>query len=574
MRWIGLAIICLFAIMGFSQPAQSAEKAIITFTFDDGRVSVYQNAFVKLNDLGLPANVYVITNLVGKDDSQYMNWSQIITLSRYGWEIGSHSHTHKHLPKLTDKELIYELDESIRVLNAYRIKPQAFAAPHGTLDERTLLFIKERFTSHRRAWKPTDRSDDLNTLKDLDRFNVEAFELKNTTTVEQAKRLINRAIEERKWLVFLAHSIVDTESQAKYQFSVVKFNEIVNYVAVARAEGKVEVLTVSQALGYGEKNKGYGEINGLDSLFVQTGQAENIDTKEDINTKVSMAPIVAVNETVPETKSNFPLGYPFSSWGELRWGEGDIEEGLVLDSYFEQGVDWWRWDDLTFNSFVGLRLVQSSESRDYWNNKLGPWFGVKVKHPFRIFPEAWGEVGLGVRGEYYHYTSSAVDDNDDLQVVPFFQWSFGGDWKRWEAFFAEEVSNFPLGYPFSSWGEVRYTSSGDIEEGLVLDAYLEQGVDWWQWNKLTFNSFVGLRLVQSSDDSDYWNNKFGPWFGVKVKQPFRIFPKAWGEVSLGVRGEYYHYTSSAVDDDNDLLVMFFLQWSFGGDWNDFNKGGW
>lgn len=131
----------------------------------------------------------------------------------------------------------------------------------------------------------------------------------------------------------------------------------------------------------------------------------------------------------PALADDFPLAYPFSSWGELRWADGDVEEGLVLDSYFEQGVDLWRWDDFTFNSFLGLRLTQSSEDIDYWNNKVGPWFGVKVKHPFRIFPRAWGQLSMGVRGEYYNYTSSVVDDND-LRVVFFLQWSFGGDWNN------------------------------------------------------------------------------------------------------------------------------------------------
>jgi len=261
---------------------------------------------------------------------------------------------------------------------------------------------------------------------------------------------------------------------------------------------------------------------------------------------------------------DFPIAYPFSSWGEVRLSSNsDVEESFVFDSYFEQGVDWWKIYNWTFNSYAAVHFIQGSESDYYWDNKLNPIIGIKVKHPFKIFPEAWGEIDLGVRGEYYNYTKSSADD--DFLLVPFAQWTFGGDWKKNKK--EEKTSSFPLGYPFSSWGEIRY-SKGDINEGLVLDCYFEQGADLYRWHRATLNSFVGLRVTQSSEDDDYWNNKIGPWFGVKVKHPFNVFPRAWGEVDLGVRGEYYGYTNSPTND-NEFRVVLFLQWSFGGDWKNF-----
>ena len=132
-----------------------------------------------------------------------------------------------------------------------------------------------------------------------------------------------------------------------------------------------------------------------------------------------------------EQKDQFPLGYPFSSWGEIRWQDSNIEESLIGDGYVEQGVDLFKTPlDWTVTPFVGLRFTQSNDGDHYWNNKIGPWFGVKAKHPLEFFTGSWGEISLGIRGEYYRYTSGGKDRDDDFATVLFFQWSFGGDWKN------------------------------------------------------------------------------------------------------------------------------------------------
>ena len=127
-----------------------------------------------------------------------------------------------------------------------------------------------------------------------------------------------------------------------------------------------------------------------------------------------------------------PIGYPWSSWGELTHTSGGAEEGLKLDGYAEQGIDWIRLgkSDWILNSFVGLRFTASEHQADWWNNKYGPWLGLKLKHPLLSSPN-WGEVSVGVRIEYYDYfTNRPNGPDDELRTVGFFQWSFGGDWKK------------------------------------------------------------------------------------------------------------------------------------------------
>jgi hypothetical protein len=127
-----------------------------------------------------------------------------------------------------------------------------------------------------------------------------------------------------------------------------------------------------------------------------------------------------------------PIGYPWSTWGELSNSWNGIENGFKADFYIEQGVDWFRISgtEWKFNTFIAGRVVQSDNSKDYWNNKIGPWFGFKFKHPVELFSGNWGEISIGARGEYYYFTGSNAPQNDDIRAVVFLQWSFGGDWSK------------------------------------------------------------------------------------------------------------------------------------------------
>lgn len=127
-----------------------------------------------------------------------------------------------------------------------------------------------------------------------------------------------------------------------------------------------------------------------------------------------------------------PIGYPWSTWGELSHSfDARQEKGLKLDTYVEQGIDWLKIgnSDFTLNTFLGLRLTASDHKEDYWNNKIGPWVGFKVKHPISI-KDGWGQFSFGLRGEYYSYLTDSKPVSNDSRFVVFLQWGLGGDWKK------------------------------------------------------------------------------------------------------------------------------------------------
>ncbi|TET59652.1 MAG: hypothetical protein E3J47_08190 [Candidatus Stahlbacteria bacterium] len=131
---------------------------------------------------------------------------------------------------------------------------------------------------------------------------------------------------------------------------------------------------------------------------------------------------------------------------------------------------------------------------------------------------------------------------------------------------AEEKGG-PLGYPFSSWGAIT-ASDCDEEDVLKFNGYIEQGIDWFNFNKSrsTFNTFIGLYGVQSDQPYDYWDNKVALFVGVKVKTPLNLGINDWGGIDVGIRGEFYDYTRDNSPISGDTCVVLFVQWSFGGDW--------
>ena len=117
-------------------------------TFDDGYEGVFEHAF----DLIRKSNVYSkiifpITDYIGR----YNKWDITFLLNRYrhlnneqiklmhgdGWEIGSHTKSHRFLSSLNSKEIKLELSESKDTLEQLSGNAvNSIAPPFGLVDQR------------------------------------------------------------------------------------------------------------------------------------------------------------------------------------------------------------------------------------------------------------------------------------------------------------------------------------------------------------------------------------------------------------------------------------------------------
>jgi peptidoglycan/xylan/chitin deacetylase (PgdA/CDA1 family)/Tfp pilus assembly protein PilF len=127
-------------------------KAVV-ITFDDGRKGVSDIAEPIMTRYGYKGNVYIVAKWTeeGKANSVegysgLMSWEELKRLERKGWEIGSHSFSHRDLSQLSEGELAEEL-RSAEELIAKRMSKRVeyFSYPYGKTNKQIEELMRKRY---------------------------------------------------------------------------------------------------------------------------------------------------------------------------------------------------------------------------------------------------------------------------------------------------------------------------------------------------------------------------------------------------------------------------------------------
>ena len=105
---------------------------LVVLTFDDAVLSHATYVAPLLKKYGFGATFFVceFQQPAFSDKTKYMSWPQVAELARQGFEVGSHTLTHRHVNKLTADELAAELDSVESRCRTYGIpRPVTFAYP-------------------------------------------------------------------------------------------------------------------------------------------------------------------------------------------------------------------------------------------------------------------------------------------------------------------------------------------------------------------------------------------------------------------------------------------------------------
>jgi len=86
----------------------------VGISIDDAFVSVYREAYPRLNKAGLPFTLFVATEPLDRRVGGYMSWDQIRELKQAGATIGSQTQTHLHMAKSSPDRNRSELETSNR----------------------------------------------------------------------------------------------------------------------------------------------------------------------------------------------------------------------------------------------------------------------------------------------------------------------------------------------------------------------------------------------------------------------------------------------------------------------------
>lgn len=157
----------------------------VIVTMDDGYRDNYENAFPILQELGLKATFFIVTEFVDLGNPNYMDWRMIEEMAAAGMRFEPHSKTH---PNLTGHErdfIIWELLGSAETLEAHiKYRPRYLAYPGGWYNDEIQQIVAELD-----FWGAVTTAYGLSHGYN-DRFEWSRIRIRDTTTIAELADMI------------------------------------------------------------------------------------------------------------------------------------------------------------------------------------------------------------------------------------------------------------------------------------------------------------------------------------------------------------------------------------------------
>lgn len=232
-------LLIIISILIFQNQTRKCNEPIITFTFDDGYKDQYIVAFPIFKEYNLTATSYIITDLVGGyfENESLMDWDEIKELNDNGWDIGSHTATHKALTSLSKELIKEELVKSKLKLEEQGFIVKSISIPYGQYNAE----IEEISKNYYESVRLSDRG--LNSFSKIDKYNLKSFWPINTTPLSEIKSWIDKADNNNGWTIIMLHH-VRTNLSREYATHPNSLIELIKYIK----EKNIKVKTISEVL--------------------------------------------------------------------------------------------------------------------------------------------------------------------------------------------------------------------------------------------------------------------------------------------------------------------------------------
>lgn len=138
----GYQVVTLSKAMELLKANQSIPNSkYLVLTFDDGYASFYSQAWPVLQEAGMTATVFLISQSV--DQQRYLNWNDIRIMQNSGIEFGSHTRTHPSLPALGPEKMTKEISGSKKEIEErLGTSVLSFCYPSGEFNRESLAAVK------------------------------------------------------------------------------------------------------------------------------------------------------------------------------------------------------------------------------------------------------------------------------------------------------------------------------------------------------------------------------------------------------------------------------------------------
>ena len=122
----GYHTITLDELYGYIHDGKALPDKPILITFDDGSVDNYTNAWPILKKYGMKATLFMIADSIGAP--RFVNAEQLREMNAGGFDVQSHTYSHKDMRKLTYAQVQTELTKSKTILSTLLHKPINYIA--------------------------------------------------------------------------------------------------------------------------------------------------------------------------------------------------------------------------------------------------------------------------------------------------------------------------------------------------------------------------------------------------------------------------------------------------------------
>ena len=251
----------------------------VVFSFDDGRLDTYTNAYKVLNEYSMPATLNVATDFINNAENyknflsagnKAMSWEEIYECRNSGWEIACHGHMH-----LNDSA---DINECISQLKNHGINEEkiGFASPNSEINDdnyniiaksdcaKDLLYIRSGLqrrregilyaglsflNSHIKSKKLfciLNKRCKLKINQDMSQKYILSVGISSEVTLESVTALL-KSLNDGEGIILMFHSILsDKESNQKLDSWWWDINKLKRLCEWISQNSDIKVLTTKQ----------------------------------------------------------------------------------------------------------------------------------------------------------------------------------------------------------------------------------------------------------------------------------------------------------------------------------------
>lgn len=176
----------------------------LAITIDDGYASIYEKAFPKFKEAGIPFTIFLSTDSIDRQYSGYLNWDQVREMSDHPLvSIGAHTASHLHMAAASQARVGDEMSRSLqRLEEKLGYRPDIFAYPYGEASLAAIEVVrgfgmKAAFGQHSGA---IGSGDDLYYLARF-ALNEKYGDLKRFQMVAQTKSLFVEELRPKNMMI-------------------------------------------------------------------------------------------------------------------------------------------------------------------------------------------------------------------------------------------------------------------------------------------------------------------------------------------------------------------------------------